>query len=170
MAHTFPSSNNSFKQKASRFNTDSTNNLYNTIQNTFWVRNFKKILYLEMFRLTNTMENVTVPRPVTRFPAFYDTYSLITTFKRSPLHVPVLSQINPVPVLPSFFFKIHLLSSSHLYPGLPKGFFPSSFSTKTLNVFYFLYTWHMPNLSHPPSFDHRNNVSWWVKFKRLFIM
>jgi hypothetical protein len=58
-----------------------------------------------MFRLTNSMENVTVPRPNTKFPAFYDTYSFITTFKRSPPRVPVLSQINPVPALPSFFLQ-----------------------------------------------------------------
>jgi len=92
-----------------------------------------------MFRLTKTMENVTVPQPVTKFLAFYDTYSFITTFKRSPPHVPVLRQINPVPALPSFFLKIHLvLLSSHLYPGFPSGLFPSSFSTKTLHVFYLL--------------------------------
>jgi hypothetical protein len=39
----------------------------------------------------------------------------------------ILSQMNPVHSLTSYFFALHLTLFSHLYPGLPSGLFPSGF-------------------------------------------
>jgi hypothetical protein len=36
----------------------------------------------------------------------------------------ILSQINPIPHIDTYFFKISLLLSSHLHLGLPRGLFP----------------------------------------------
>ena len=46
--------------------------------------------------------------------------------------VPILSQLDLVPIPTSHFLKIHLNMSSHLRLGLPSGLFPSCFPTKTL--------------------------------------
>ena len=51
---------------------------------------------------------------------------------KSSLPVRILSQINPVHALTSHFLKIHLILSSLYGLGLPTGFFPSVFPTKTL--------------------------------------
>ena len=53
------------------------------------------------------------------------------THKR-PLHVPILSQPNPVHIRISHLLEIHPNISTHLRLGLPSGLFPSGFPTKTL--------------------------------------
>jgi hypothetical protein len=49
---------------------------------------------------------------------------------KSPPPVPILSHINPGHAIPSHFLKIHLIVSSHLRVGLPRGLLPSGHSTK----------------------------------------
>jgi len=46
--------------------------------------------------------------------------------------VPILSYISPVHAVPTNFFTIHLILPSHLFLGLPSGFYPPSFTTETL--------------------------------------
>jgi len=48
--------------------------------------------------------------------------------------VPVLNQINPVHVLPSYFLMSVLILCSHLPVCLPSCLFPSGFPTKTLHA------------------------------------
>ena len=43
--------------------------------------------------------------------------------KASPI-ISILNQINLIPRIDTYFFKIHLILSSHLHLGLPKGLFP----------------------------------------------
>jgi hypothetical protein len=57
---------------------------------------------------------------------------------KSPLPVPILSQIHPVHVLPTHFSKTILILSSYFRVGLPSGL-PSGFPTKPL---------HAPFLDH----------------------
>jgi hypothetical protein len=66
---------------------------------------------------------------------------------KSPPLLPILCQINPVHVIPSYFSKtgFNTVLSSHRCLGLPNGLFPS----KTLYAFLFLHVHHQ---SHPPSF------------------
>jgi hypothetical protein len=52
---------------------------------------------------------------------------------KSPLLVPILSQIDPVHTIPSL--KSILLLSTHLRLGLPSGIFPSGFPTNILYAF-----------------------------------
>ena len=61
-----------------------------------------------------------------KFPAFYRTRSFITTFTLS-----WASLIQSIPPHPTSWRSI-LILSFHLRLGLPSGFFPSGFPTKTL--------------------------------------
>jgi hypothetical protein len=68
---------------------------------------------------------------------------------KSPSLVPILSQINPTPIIPSYLHKIHfnivhspttwsiLILSTHLRLGLTSGLFPSVFPTNILYAFLF---------------------------------
>ena len=51
---------------------------------------------------------------------------------KCPRPVPILSQLDPVPARTSYFLKIHLILSSHLWLCLPSGLFPSGVPTKNL--------------------------------------
>jgi hypothetical protein len=48
--------------------------------------------------------------------------------------IPIVGQMHPIHTFPPYLRSI-LILSSHLRPGLPTGFFPSSFATKILYVF-----------------------------------
>jgi hypothetical protein len=56
----------------------------------------------------------------------------------SPTLVPVLSYINLVHILPSYFFKIHFNTTLPFMPKSPKWYFPLDFPIKTLQAFLFL--------------------------------
>ena len=56
---------------------------------------------------------------------------------KCPPPIPILSQFNPVHTPTSHFLKSILLLSSHLFLGLPSGFFPSGFLTKILYTPFF---------------------------------
>jgi len=70
-------------------------------------------------------------------------------------HWSLLSQMNPVytfpPLLPSIHFNIIL-------PATPNGLFASGFATLFFLAFFVSHTRYMLRPSHPPSFDHRNNI------------
>lgn len=59
-------------------------------------------------------EKLTVPQPVKKFPASYETRRFITMFTQDPLLVLILCQINPVCAFPSPVCWIFLILSSHL--------------------------------------------------------
>jgi hypothetical protein len=51
--------------------------------------------------------------------------------------LPVLSQINPVHITPSYLLKIHFNIIPYLHIGLPSRLFPSGFSTNIPYAFLF---------------------------------
>ena len=51
--------------------------------------------------------------------------------KGSPI-IPILSQINSIPCVDTYFLKIHSNIDLHLRLGLPKGLFPVGIPVKTL--------------------------------------
>ena len=51
--------------------------------------------------------------------------------KGSPI-IPILSRINPIPRIDSYFFKVILILSSHLRLDLPKGLFRVGLPVKIL--------------------------------------
>jgi hypothetical protein len=55
---------------------------------------------------------------------------------KSPPLVPILSQIDPIPTIPSYLRSI-LILITYLRLGLPSGFFPSGFPTNILYAFLF---------------------------------
>jgi len=80
---------------------------------------------------------------------------------KCPPPVPIPSQLDPGHASPSHFLKIMLILSSHLHLGLPTGFFPSGFPTKTLYAPHLSpHTCYIPGPSHSSWFDHPNNI-WW---------
>jgi hypothetical protein len=59
-----------------------------------------------------------------------------------------------------------LILSSRLCLGLPSGLFPSDFPTKIL-CSLLPHTCYIPHSSHPPWFDHPNNIWWSVQILKL---
>jgi hypothetical protein len=57
--------------------------------------------------------------------------------QKSPPLVPILSEINLIHIIPSYFSKIHFNIVTHLRLGLPSGLFHSRFSTNILYAFLF---------------------------------
>jgi hypothetical protein len=56
--------------------------------------------------------------------------------QHAPLH-PILSLLNPIHALPSYFLKVHFNLVLPRTPGLPSGLFPLGVPTKTLYVLFF---------------------------------
>ena len=91
-----------------------------------------------------------------KLPAFYGAWSFITAFTSA--HHPSLTQaslIQSIPPHPNSWRSIPILSS-HLWPCLPSGLFPSGFPTKTL---------YMSLLSHvhatcPTHLNHLDSINW----------
>ena len=50
--------------------------------------------------------------------------------------IPVLSQINPIPRIDTYFFKVHSNIAPHLHLSLPKGLFPVGIPVKILKTFW----------------------------------
>src|SRR5215469_11653386 len=69
---------------------------------------------------------------VKKFPAFLWNPKVLYRTHKCPPPVPILSQLHPVPTIPSNFLKIHPNVSSHLRLGLPNGLFTSGFTSKTM--------------------------------------
>jgi hypothetical protein len=87
---------------------------------------------------------------------------------KSPLLVPILSQIDPLHTIPSL--RSILILSTHLRLGLPSSLFPSGFPTKILNAFLFPHSCYIPCPSHAPWLD-RSNYTWRkVQVMKLLIM
>jgi len=70
-----------------------------------------------------------------------------------PVNSPYRGQMNPLHILPSFFFNIHLILSAHLRFHLLDGLFPSGFPTKLL-----YYAFHMPWCSNSWFYHHSNTL------------
>ena len=66
----------------------------------------------------------------------------------SPL-IPIFSKIYPISMIMTYLLQIHLILSSHLWLGLPKGLFRSGFPTKILYAFLdsFIRSTHPAHLS-----------------------
>ena len=83
---------------------------------------------------------------------------------KSPLSVPILSQINS-------FHPVSLWSILILFSLLllcrPSDFLPLDVYTKTLCAFLF---WPMPCLSHLPWHDHLHNILWAVQIMKLLVL
>ena len=94
------------------------------------------IAYLPTYLLTPwsrvLVERLTVYQLVKKFPAFYGTRRLITTFTSARhLSLSRASSIQSIPLCPTSWRSIFIWTS-HLRLGLPSGLFPSYFPTKTL--------------------------------------
>jgi hypothetical protein len=62
-----------------------------------------------------------------------------------------------------------LILSSHLHVGLLSGIFTFS-DHSFIWIFHFSHACCMHHPSHPPWFDHPNNIEWSVQIKKLLIM
>jgi len=90
---------------------------------------------------------------------------------KCPQMVPILSHMHPVHTFPSYFPNIH---SNIIFPStpcssmwsLPSKFYDQSF----VYVSHLSHTCYMPRPSHPPPYDHPNNIWWSVLVMKLLIM
>ena len=72
------------------------------------------------------------------------------------------------PCLTSHFLKTHLIIIFHLFLGLPSGFIPSGFPTKTLyQASPLTNTRYMSRPSHSSRFYHSKNIGWGVEVIKL---
>ena len=126
----------------SNLQTEPTHNKYNghciTHTKTVLLPRLRHIAPSDDFSHTTTpcstalFEKLTGPQIVNKFPAFYGTRRFIATFT-SARHLPLswATSILSIPLHPTSWRSI-LILFSHLRLGLPTGFFPSGFPTKTL--------------------------------------
>jgi len=81
---------------------------------------------------TNCVEESTSWETCQEIPCFLWNLKVHYCVHKSPLLVPILSQMNPLYAL---FLKLHFNITSHLFIDLPGGFFPSGFLTKLCMYF-----------------------------------
>jgi hypothetical protein len=95
--------------------------------------------------------------PLHRYPLLYSVKWNAKVHNRvhnSPLFVLILCQMKPVHALPSYCFKIYLILSFHLHPGLSSSLLPTGFSHQNpLFTYPLSHTCHMSLLSYSPCFD-----------------
>jgi hypothetical protein len=88
------------------------------------------------------LENLAVSQLVKKFPAVYGTRRFVTVFTT------ILSQMNPVHILPSYLQKIHFTIVLHLCVGFRSGLFPSDILNKIwFPLFLPLYMLHASPIS-----------------------
>jgi hypothetical protein len=80
---------------------------------------------------TVTLQKITAPQLLKKFPAFYRIQKFITALTTACILLPTLRQINPVCTLPTDYLKIHTLYS-YLCLRLPSCLFRSGLPTKNL--------------------------------------
>jgi len=98
---------------------------------------------------------------------FNGTWRFIAMFM-SPLLVPVLSQMNPTHIIPTYFFKMHSIIILPYMPRSSKWYLLFRFPDQNfVCISYFSYACCMPLLSHPPWFEHSNNIWWRVQVMKL---
>jgi hypothetical protein len=84
--------------------------------------------------------------------------------KHQPL-VPILHQMNPVHILPSYLLMICFKIISYLLPRLPSVIFPSGFLTKTCYAFLIL-----PCVLHSLyRLDFINLTAWWMQIMKVLM-
>jgi len=128
--------------------------------------------FLPTPRSTVLPERLTGLQPVKKFPAFYGTRRFITACTSARhLSLSWASSIQSIPSHPTSWRSI-LILFSHLRLGLPSGFFPSGFPTKTLHkpLLPPPHTCYMLRPSHSSRFYHPNNIGWAVPIINLLIM
>jgi len=113
-----------------------------------------KITYLLTYLLTHSLtpwsrvllKKLNGFQLVKKFPTFYGTQRLITTFTSARyLSLSWASSIQSIPPYPTSWRSI-LISSSHLLLGLPSRLFPSGFPTKNP-----VYASPLPDMRYMPS-------------------
>jgi hypothetical protein len=81
----------------------------------------------------------------------------------------IVSQMNPIPTY-TYYFISTLISSSHLYLGVPSSLLPSVFWTNILCASLYLFQlYHMSCPSHDLWFDNPNNIWWKIQITKFVI-
>jgi hypothetical protein len=88
-------------------------------------------------------EKLTVSHLAKKFLELYGIRRFIIAFTSARYSEPVLSQMNPVQILTSYFFKIHFNITCLCFPS---GLLSSGFSQKKVRICVFFRTCHILNL------------------------
>jgi len=101
---------------------------------------------------TLLLENLTGRQLFKEFPVFYRTWNFITVFTTA-CHLS-LSWTKLNQCMLSHKISLIFILFSHPYQGLPSGFCPIYFPTKTIYTPLLLHACQMPRLSHSSGIDY----------------
>jgi len=115
-------------------------------------------------------EKLIVTQLIKKLTSFLGTRSHYRIYK-SPLLVPVLSQMHPAYNISLYVPEIH---SNVILPSTPmspeRSIFPSGFPTKILYSFLISHVCYVPHQSHPLWLHHPYNIWWSVPVMVLLII
>lgn len=127
-----------------------------------WTKSKDPVIPSVIFHCQNSLESNLLPaliKPENSLPC-----------DQEPTTEPYLSQLNPVHALTSYFYKVHLILSSHQCLGLPIGLFLLNNQKLRMQFSCSRADYYMTHQLHPSWFAHHINIVGRTLVMKLLIL